>query len=213
MRLWTSELSGPLLVVDDSVNGGFAMYEAKQALIRSTPHLTAIFAAVYPRPDSAGCVDLFARLLPLPHFFEWNLCNCQQTQGIAFDFDGVLCEDFSGDEENEDEYLSFLESARPRWLPRRHEIPLIVTARLEKYRGPTLEWLRRHGIRVRQLVMGPWSSAGERLAHFQPGVYKGGPYAASPCLLFVESDEQQAAAIFEYSKRPVLCPASGRIFQ
>jgi hypothetical protein len=204
---------GPLLVIDDSVNGGHAMYQARQAISHAAYRNPVLYAALYPRPSSVGCVDLFARLAPLPHLFEWNLFNCQQTQAFAFDMDGVLCDDFQGDEANSEEYLEFLETARPRWLPRRHEIPLIVTARLERYRRQTEAWLTRFGIRVRKLVMGPWNDHGERRVAFQAGPYKGGPFVASGCRLFVESDERQAKAICEYSRRPVLCASTGRIFQ
>ena len=158
-------------------------------------------------------MDLFARLLPPPHLFEWNLFNRQQSQALALDMDGVLCEDFVGNEENAEEYLSFLERTRPRWLPRRHEVPLIVTARLERYRPQTLLWLARYGVRVRQLVMGPWRTIDERRQGFDAGQFKGQAFAASSCRLFVESDERQARAIFEASGRPVLCASTGRIFQ
>ena len=76
--------------------------------------------------------------------------NCQQSQALALDMDGVLCEDFVGDEGNAEEYLSFLERTRPRWLPRRMRsadrdgaAPTIP--------APTLLWLARYGVRVRQL--------------------------------------------------------------
>lgn len=205
--------AGPLLVIDDSVNSGKAMWQARQTLLSAALQVAPLFAAVYCRPESIGCLDYYARLAPLPHLFEWNLCNCLQAKGIAFDFDGVLCDDFSGHEEHEEEYLAFLETARPRWLPRRHPVPLIVTARLEKYRPQTEAWLRRHRIEVRQLVMGPWRDLHERRRAFRAGPYKGAAYLATQCSLFIESDERQAAEIFEHTGRPVLCAASGRLFQ
>ena len=45
---------------------------------------------------------------------------------------------------------------------RRGPIPLIVMARLEKYREPTMAWLTRWGIEVQRLVMGPWKTIQER---------------------------------------------------
>jgi uncharacterized HAD superfamily protein len=214
LRLETTELrDGQLLVVDDSVYGGVALWGARDALRRRHPGIRPLFAALYPRPEAIGSLDYFIRTVGDPHLFEWNLYNCNQTQSFGFDFDGVLCHDWPGGDENGDAYQEFLSTARPRWLPRRRAVPLIVTARLEKHRAATIEWLRRHGVRFEQLVMGPWSCAAERRRHYDAGRFKGQAYADSPCTLFIESDERQAEAIFQRANRPVLCPTTGRIFQ
>jgi hypothetical protein len=42
-------------------------------------------------------------------------------------------------------YENFLVNARPKFLPRKYHVKLICTARLEKWRPQTEEWLRRHG--------------------------------------------------------------------
>ena len=76
-----------------------------------------------------------------------------------------------------------------------------------------MRWLSKHGIRVEQLVMGPWQSAAERRRNYSAAEHKGRAYAASKCSLFIESDDGQAAAIFAATGRPVLCPATGRIHQ
>ena len=60
--------------------------------------------------------------------------------------------------------------------------------------------------------MGPWESAAARRRHYDPAHHKGRPYAASDCQLFVESDPQQAEAIWGYARKAVLCPASGQLF-
>lgn len=209
----SATVAGPILVIDDSVYGGIAMRWARETLDRFSPKPSAIYAAVYPRPEAVGCLDLFGRPAREPHLFEWNLFNCRQTRTFAFDMDGVICHDWPGGNENGPEYRDFLENAKPRWLPRRAAIPLIVTARLEKYRAPTVRWLRRYGVRVKQLVMGPWESTSERRQSYNAGKFKGRAYAESRCTLFIESDERQAEAIFRASDKPVLCPSTGRVFQ
>lgn len=214
MRLEKSELrGGSVLVVDDSVYGGVALWGARAALRQHHPDIRPLFAALYPRPEATGSLDFYVRPVGEPHLFEWNLYNCNQTQQFAFDFDGVFCHDWPGGDEEGEEYQEFLRTAKPRWIPRRRAVPLIVTARLERHRAATIDWLRRHQVRFEQLVMGPWSSADERCRGYDPGKYKGQTYADSSCTLFVESDERQAEAIFRHTNRPVLCPTTGRIFQ
>jgi hypothetical protein len=210
MRLERSEWrDGPILVVDDSVYGGVALWGARAALRQHHSGVRALFAALYPRPEASGSLDYYVRAVAEPHLFEWNLYNCNQTQRFAFDFDGILCHDWPGGDEDGEEYREFLQTAKPRWLPRRRAVPLIVTARLEKHRDATIEWLKRHQVRFERLVMGPWPSASERRRCYDPGQHKGQAYAESACTLFIESDERQAEAIFRHAGRPVLCPTSG----
>jgi len=204
---------GPLLVIDDSVHGGQAMALARNALRRGQSQPFCLFAALYPRPEAVGSVDLYARPVAAPHLFEWNLFNCNQTATFACDLDGILCQDWQGDEERGEDYQQFLDHAPPQWLPRRSLIPLMVSARLERHRQATENWLRRHGVRVRELVMGPWTSVAERRAQFDAGQFKGQAYARSACRLFIESDVRQARAIFAATGKPVLCPAAQQVFQ
>ena len=214
LRLEQKDLhDGPLLVVDDSVFGGVALRGARDALRKHHPGIRPLFVALYPRSEAVGVVDFYVRPVDEPHLFEWNLYNCNQTQRFAFDFDGILCHDWPGGDEEGETYQEFLRSARPRWLPRRRAVPLIVTARLERHRATTVDWLRRHQVRFDQLVMGPWLTAAERRRFYDAGRHKGQAYVDSPCTLFIESDERQAEAIFRHANRPVLCPTTGRIFQ
>ncbi len=210
-----NELGRPtdtLLVVDDSVHGGWAMASAREQLRESTFAGHALFAAIYPRPESLRHVDLHGPLTPAPHLFEWNLFNCRQAEQMAFDIDGVLCDDWPGGPEEGHEYQEFLRATKPRWLPRRAIVPLIVTARLERHRKPTEQWLERHRVRYAELIMGPWESAVERRRAYEAGSFKGAAYARSRCTLFVESDDRQAEAIWRAAGKPVLCPSSGKVF-
>jgi uncharacterized HAD superfamily protein len=204
---------GPLLVVDDAVYSGDAMAAAREELQRIRPQQRDLFAALYPVPEAVSSLDFYAHPLPPPQFFEWNLLNSNHTRGFAVDFDGVLCEDWPGGDEEGEEYQTFVASGPPRWLPRYATVPLIVTARLEKHRAATEAWLQRHAARYGKLVMGPWKTTQERNQRYHAGELKGRAYAESNCALFIESDDEQALMIFEAAKKPVLCPTSGRIFQ
>jgi hypothetical protein len=158
-----------ILLIDDSVYSGGAMARA-QAILPNT-----YTAAVYVRsPDTK--LTASQRVLGRVHLFEWNFFNNGPLAGFAgfpelsgggvgFDLDGILCHDPTccGDAEEEPgltRYFNWLKSAKPRWLVRAQTIPLLLTARLEKYRAETLEWLNRHRVKVRELVMHPAKSHG-----------------------------------------------------
>jgi hypothetical protein len=199
-ELGFSQSSGPLVVVDDTVYGGNAMSKARASLIGTE----AIFAAVYVRPEKRDAVDVFTRLLPSPHFLEWNMFNtgcmagyCQDTiwgAGIATDLDGIICHDA----ESGGTLLT------PYLVPRTHTCRLIVTGRPEADRVVTEELLRSIGCKWERLEM---LQSGDIAEH------KAKHFAASPCGLFIESDIIQAEKIAALSKKPVICPRAGKVFQ
>lgn len=200
-------------VVDDSIYGGIAMSEAVKIAKDRFPRSEILRVAVFVRPEGARSSDLIGRLAPTPHFFEWNLFNCLQAQSAALDFDGVLCEEWEGDEEAEPErYFKHLSGARPMHLPRRSAVPLVVSARLEQHRTPCQEWLQRWKVNVNKLVLGPWHSTRERRAKYSAGEFKGREYRNSRCTLFVESCERQACEIFDVARKPVLALSTGKVF-
>ena len=124
---------------------------------------------------------------------------------LLADLDGVLCDGWTGGNEdrNEAAYLEFLANVRPRRIP---TFPLngIVTNRLGRHRSQTEAWLARHGIEYGKLIMSPYATFAERDLARDSARRKANAYAADPTLrLFVESDDQQAKDIARYSGRPV----------
>jgi orotate phosphoribosyltransferase len=214
-----SKISGPVLLVDDTVMTGNSQKAVVPWVRRKFPDL--VTAAVYVNPNAKVKPDLWAVDLPWPHILEWNVFNSVLSPHVAVDFDGILCYDCPpGDDDDGPRYRRFLETARPLYLPRRVPIPLIVTARLEKYRQPTEAWLRRHGIRWGKLVMGPWGNLKERHKH-DMGAYKARHFeewarrhrATPPPLMFMESDDRQAQTIARITRRLVVCPGTGKCYQ
>lgn len=222
---------GKLFVVDDSVHSGGAM-----SLVRDFLGNKAIYSTVYCRMEASQEVDIFIREAPSPHIFEWNLFNSGNvsgqsgedvhwfTGGIAFDFDGIICPDppvpDADDGPGLEAYIHYLKNAPPTHMtPRYDPVPLIVTLRLEKWREITMDWLRRNRVTCWKLVMCPYENASER--NGENGVvpehiiikHKAMPYKESKCILMVESDPRQAELIHFASGKPVLCPATGEIFQ
>jgi uncharacterized HAD superfamily protein len=148
-----------------------------------------------------------------PHFLEWNFPNAWVYANMAYDFDGIFCEDCPSEADDDGRrYEEFLRSAAPKYLPRNYPVKLIVTARLEKWRSQTEEWLRRHGIAWKELAMGPWPSLAARRAARDIDKFKAYCLAHSTCYAFVESDPHQAESIAKLAKKPVLCPEARRFF-
>jgi len=208
---------GPAVVVDDTVMTGNSFKQVMPIVWQQFPR--AISAAVYVNPGTRLRPDLFARELPHPHILEWNLFNSVFSPHLAVDFDGILCEDCPREDDDDGpRYAAFLEKVRPLYPVRKVRIPLIVTARLERWRGLTTQWLARHGIAFEKMIMGPWPNNAAR-ARTDIGAWKGrhfqtfaqsrrhrhGPF-------FAESDPQQAKRIAEVSHHIVICPAAERCY-
>lgn len=207
------------LIVDDTVMTGNSLQAVTPLVEKRFPK--RLFAAVYVNPLARKKPDLWAVDLPWPHLLEWNLFNSVLSPMTAVDFDGILCQDCPmGDDDDGPRYAQFLESAVPLYLSRKTTIPLIVTARLEKYRSQTLAWLQKWGLRVERLEMGPWRNNGERAQadivgykaqHFRQFMQTHRRRGPQPHL-FVESNPRLAKSIAERSGGVVVCPAAGRCF-
>ena len=209
---------GRLLVIDDTAYMGSAIKVA-----RSRIQQKAVFAAVFVRPEVSDVVDIYGSILPSPHLLEWNLFNNGVLvgeahnpvfrNGVATDFDGVLCLDpdvpDADDGPGLDRYREWLINAKPRHLlPRSRPIPLIITARLERFRAETEDWLRKWGIKWNRLVMHPAERASQR---GDVAFWKSDILERSGCGFYLESHDDQAKRINEYSGVPTICPDSERV--
>jgi orotate phosphoribosyltransferase len=208
---------GPAVVIDDTVMTGNSFKHVMPIVWKEFPN--AISAAVYVNPAARIFPNITGRSLPHPHLLEWNLFNSVFSNHFAVDFDGILCNDcHPHDDDDGERYRRFLESTPLKYAARRVKIPLIVTARLEKYRTETMAWLDRHGIRADKIIMGPWQDNRER-ARANIGEWKGKHFIefmhrrhhVKPPM-FIESEERQAREIARVSGGVVVCPAAGRCF-
>lgn len=199
--------AGPLAVVDDTVYAGSAMRVARRHMLRL--RRPAVFAAVYVRPEAAGVVDVWSRLLPCPHLLEWNIvnngpfagwaANLAFRAGVALDLDGVIVHDAASGGRVGSPYL----------VPRTHPCKLIATGRPERHRAETEALLRRAGARWERLEM--MSDAApdtvESIAQ-----HKARHYAQSGCGFFIESDPVQAELIFRLAGKPTVCPRTAQVW-
>lgn len=206
--------STKVAVVDDTCMTGNSFRAIEPLLKKTFDNYTT--ACVYVNPLATGKPDIFVHELPWPHILEWNLFNSVLSHNCATDFDGVLCHDCAGWQDDDgDNYRAFIRNAIPKYLSRKVPIPLIVTARIEKYRRETVEWLRKHNVRYNRLVMHPAKTLAERRRddiakfkahHFEEWARKHTPRPRPT--MFIESEDGQAKRISQLTNRLVLCPSS-----
>ncbi len=202
-----------VLLIDDSAANGTSI---DMILKRNQYELASVKltrAAIYASPQGSSVVDLCAYLYPKPHYFEWCFANTYLAQFFAFDFDGILCEDPYCPEPSE-VYINFLRSAKPLYLPLKFPVT-IITARCAEYRQLSLDWLRKHGVQVRRLIM--WEGAAQdrwttptRVAEWKANWIN--QLRQENIRGYVESSPHQAEKIAEILGIPVICPAARRVF-
>ena len=203
------ENKGKTLIVEDSTASGRSIKEAKE-LIGSREDI--LYGCIYAADPGRGSMDLYHKELQLPHWFEWNLFgNSYLLTGMkgGTDFDGILCPDcLPEDDDDGDRYINWMKNVPCQTRIGPETIPYIITARLEQYRSITEEWLSKHQIAYKNLVMGPWKNINER-SKVCIGSWKAEMMKQHDVYLFIESDPQQASIITKITPRPVICPALG----
>lgn len=202
-----------VLVVDDTIFVGRTMKRIVPIVRDLFPRAVILKAAVYATPEAKHLVDHFVCELAKPHYLEWNFFNASPGERAIYDMDGIICYDIAS--ENDDDnlrYMMAMKNAIPKYLPRKGPIHMIVTARLERYRGITLEWLEKHGIKTNKLVMGHWKTLVDRNKPNEVATFKSSVYHESKQELFVESCPIQAKEICRQTGKRVLCPAAERVF-
>lgn len=205
--------TGDILLVDDSYNTGRAMDIAKASIIGSDHFkymgdCKVVCTAVYVE-DGFNRLEAFSEIVPLPRLFEWNMFHHPTlTQWCASDIDGVLCPDppaYIDEVANEQGYANWIDRA-PCIRPASQVIHTLVTARLEKYRSITEEWLRRNGYEWCHLHMCQDKDVMARRIRRGHAKDKAEHYKNTPGLkLFVESSRWQAEFISQSTGKPVFC--------
>jgi adenine/guanine phosphoribosyltransferase-like PRPP-binding protein len=208
-----------IVIIDDTVMTGNSL-KAIKPLVDQEFSGTVLTAAVYVNPLAAVKPDIWTRDLQWPHLLEWNVFNSVLSPSMALDFDGILCHNpHPYQDDDGEQYINFINNAIPLYTPRRVPIPLIVTARIEKYREQTEAWLRKHNISWHRLVMHPASTLAERNRD-DIAAYKANHYAewarthrAAPGpIMFFESEDWQARRIGAISGLLAVCPATAGVY-
>ena len=194
-----------ILVVDDSVDSGFAIQQAKEKLQNLNKNIKIIYLAGYVRFGTKNLVDIYFREVNDDRVFEWNYMHHSILNNVCCDIDGVLCEDPTF-EENDDgkKYKEFILNAKPKFIPSR-EIGCLVTSRLEKYRKETEYWLRKNSIKYKSLYMMDNTTSKERMLLCNHGKFKAEIYKKVNNKLFIESNIKQAEEIANLTGKFVFC--------
>ena len=199
------------LLVEDSTASGHSFLEAEKWMGEGMDDWSVHKAAIYAVPGQLSELSEYHRELDLPHWFEWNLLWNKWIMDewkIGVDFDGILCPDFTPEQDDDGwRYLDAMKKARCL-VPAGTHIYAIITARLEKYRPWTEDWLRKHDITYDHLIMGPWIDSDDR-RKFCLGSYKAEHCQKLEVGMFVESCPHQSHIIKSKRHQPVLCPALG----
>lgn len=192
-----------VLVIDDSLNSGASLEEAKEKIRKSNIDKEIIYGIVYLKPGQEDKVDIYFEHCSMPRVFEWNLFHHDILNRSCVDIDGILCRDPSN-KENDDgkRYLHFIKNVKPKISPT-VEISHLVTCRLEKYRGETIDWLNKNNIKYKNLEMMQYKTKEERIRDGNHAKFKAEKYLESNTDLFIESNSIQAKEIFNLTKKDV----------
>jgi hypoxanthine phosphoribosyltransferase len=199
-----------ILIVDDTVATGNEMSRAVGVVASQYPKAMISKCAIYSTSRGLRHLDYAYASYDGLHFLEWNFQNAGHGAQAAYDFDGVLCRDFTYSEmRNAETYIAAIRNIEPKYLPRRTHIQLIVTARPQWTRTDTLAWLSHHGITTARLEMwpGPWSPDAAAAAEWKAEHFK-----SSKLPLFIESSTFQAKRIHELTGLPVLSIEAKQLF-
>lgn len=191
-----------ILLVDDAVGSGETMEMTKEYIRSKKPNINFVTFCVFVEPFSTSKVDIYCEVLR-DQFLPWSIIK-RSGPVACFDIDGVLCEDVPKTENDDGEkYKKFISNSRPLYIPDR-QIHTIVSGRLEKYRKITENWLNSHNIKYRRLVLLNLPNNLER-GKINVGEYKAKVYNQSGCLVFIESDLNEAKTIKQITGKPVFC--------
>lgn len=194
-----------ILLVDDSIATGSSMQKALARIQESGYAGKVSTCAAIVAPSHRSSVNLSFITLPQPRLFEWNAFHHACVENACFDMDGVLCVDpASHDNDDGPRYEKFLSNALPLFRPTLR-IGHIVSARLEKYRALTEDWLGAHKITYGQLHLVDLPSKAERIRLGAHCSHKIRVYRETGAGMFYESDLGQAREIAQGSGKPVLC--------
>jgi len=197
-----------ILIIEDSYASGMRfkdLFEALPKSVQKKSDTMVIYSSV-----TTPWVDIYLEHVPIPRLFEWNIYHHEESlENSCFDMDGILCDDPTDEQNDDDEkYLHFVLNARPKFIPV-YKIKTIVTSRLEKYRKPTEEWLKKHNVKYGKLVMLSGYTAEERARLGVHGGFKAREYAKDDYThgysVFFESNYQQAIEISRLTGKLVFC--------
>lgn len=194
-----------VLFLDDSFGLGAATNRLKKQLLIAgiLEKYEVFYAAIYTTKAGKSILDYYCEEVSTPRAFQWNIFHLGILESACCDIDGVLCPDPPIDDDGP-EYINYITNAPSLYIPT-VEIDTLVSCRLEKYRNITEEWLHRHGVKYKNLIMLDLPDKATRVAWGKHGKYKAEVYKAENYNLFIESSLQEALIIKKETGKPVFC--------
>ena len=196
-----------VLVIDDSVNSGAAMREARARIAAARIDLSrCTFCAVYGTDRHHPDVDIVLERVRRPRLFQWNLFHHKHLAHSCVDLEGVLQRTRPGGPGDRGRHVASSPPPAPFHVPST-VIGHVVTTRPERERVAIEAWLASHGIRYRALHMRADGAAPVTAPVTADGLaaYRAGVYGRTRAVLFVAAHPHEAATIAAASGKPVLC--------
>ena len=205
-----------LLVDDVSYNWYGLLHRTKEMLMQQRPKYTVYKVAVYCFERTKRNLDFYCKQISIEHWFEKDLMVRKRGSApLLLDMDGVICEDCPDYiVQSEERYLQWLVDVKPYLLPH-WIVDYIVTGRLEKYRPQTEDWLKRHGVKYRHLIMqdnsNPLGNPRINTDHalFKVNVVRG--LSLPDGSIFIESNRDQAITIFKMTGVQTVCTSTNEL--
>ena len=139
-----------VLLVDDSINSGKTMNNTIEKILNHDKQIHIDTLALIPIKSAANKVTYYYKTIEEPRIFEWNLMHAKKAK-TATDLDGVICENCPPlIDADESKYTDWIKNAKPHFIPN-FEIDAIITCRLSKYRDETINWLKKHDVKYKEI--------------------------------------------------------------
>lgn len=142
------------ILVDDSVCSGEQMLSAIKALSEVLGHKKTVTCSIFANPGAKYTPHIVGARYSPPHFFEWNVFQNFMTEKIAFDMDGIICADPPPIAWSEGkEYEEWIRNPQLLHVPITKNGVVVISARSERFRRETEDWLNAAGIKVKALIL------------------------------------------------------------
>ena len=201
------------LFVDDTISNGGTIKHIYR-ILKEHNIVPAASAAIFASPHVVNLVTYTAALYRQPHYLEWCFVNTFWAQKMAYDFDGILCEDPTV-YDTDPAYKEFILHAKALYLPKMFPIN-IISARCEYTRPGSKRWLKKHNIKADNLILWSGDSEARWIKKETVAEWKAAQILkykdAWDTHIFAESDPYQAEIISNIAKIAVLCPAARKVF-
>jgi uncharacterized HAD superfamily protein len=213
-RLPLFSANGPIVLVDDGCSQSARTLRGLLACLQKRFPSFGFRSAVLRIPEGPlPPVDYWVARYSSDEFQECEFLLTAACRRYAVDFDGVICHDPPQGETNDEAYwVNHFQTARPLYLPRLYPLGAIISARLEKYREASEQWLFRWGCRYQRLIFHPAETVESRGDAADIADWKADIYRDSPLSTFIESCPWQASQIAAKTGKRVFCPSSRELF-